>query len=94
MKRKVLYLKAPLDIKSLNKAITPSKLYSAEEVYSNIFGTYFWLKNNHGNNFCLWQEDLEKQGWKPIYNTDVYIGYATAIIATILFVGLILFLLT
>lgn len=97
MKKRVLFLKAPKDVKG-NPQLTPRKLYPVhiDLEHQKIDGYRFFIHNNIKNGFWITEEEVDatdENKWKPVYNTEVYVGYATAVFATIGFVGLILLLL-
>lgn len=79
MKRKIVFLKAPSDIKYRNVFLTPGKLYRAKEEKA-FREKVFYLKNDKKSDFFLQETDVELYGWEPIYNTDIAVGVAALII--------------
>lgn len=80
MKKKVVFLKAPSWINKQNKLLTNGKIYRAEHCESNVFGRYYFVKNDSGNRFMLSDMESIYQGWEPIYNTDIAVGVSALVI--------------
>lgn len=81
MKKRVIFLKAPADIKRINVYLTPGKLYRTSEPYGNFGDKVFYMRNDAKSDFFLQETDVELYGWEPIYNTDIAVGVTALIIA-------------